>query len=110
MRRLPLLLSVLLLGAGLSAGCAGPPLAGGDPAVRDAVPDEPPPPSRRGRLRWPGISDERPPWLRDLPERIERYPAPENATRAGLEGAADRPPARAAHVLVEPLCGSPERA
>lgn len=24
-----------------------------------------------------GPSDERPPWLRDLPERLERYPAPQ---------------------------------
>ena len=36
----------------------------------------PPPRSMTPRLR-PGPSDERPPWLRDLPVPLERYPAPQ---------------------------------
>ncbi len=75
----------LLLGAGgLLAGCGAtaqrpaspPPGAAGNPAAEEEqVP-------RRVRLRWRGISDERPPWLRDLPAEIERYRAPEDSTRA----------------------------
>jgi hypothetical protein len=77
-------LGILLGAAGLLAGCAATPpppdprsggAAAGPAAEEGQVP-------RRARLRWRGISDERPPWLRDLPAEIERYRAPEDSTRA----------------------------
>jgi len=83
-------LGILLGAAGLLAGCAAtappadpprdPPAAHRGTAGPAAEADEPPP---RVRLRWRGITDERPPWLRDLPANIERYRAPEDSTRAG---------------------------
>jgi hypothetical protein len=79
-------LGLLLGAAGLLAGCAatGP---RPDPAASGAAatPAEEQLP-RRVRLRWRGISDERPPWLRDLPAEIERYAAPEDSTRASATG------------------------
>jgi hypothetical protein len=43
----------------MAAACSGPPPRGALPGLHGLP------------------SDERPPWLRDLPERIERYPAPQ---------------------------------
>jgi hypothetical protein len=83
MRRLPFL-SALALGAALLAGCGTPPAASSVPSAIRSAPDEAPPPQRSSRPRWRGISDERPAWLRDLPERLERYRAPEDSTRASL--------------------------
>jgi hypothetical protein len=79
-----LVLGAVLGAAGLLTGCATtaprpePAPVAADPATQEEhVP-------RRVRLRWRGISEERPPWLRDLPAEIERYPAPEDSTRASL--------------------------
>lgn len=83
-RAMRLRLVVLGMGlgaAGILAGCAAtaprpdPAAAGAATPAEEQVP-------RRVRLRWRGISDERPPWLRDLPAEIERYRAPEDSTRA----------------------------
>lgn len=77
-------LCVPMLAAGLLAGCGGTEPAADAPSVRGIEADERVVP-RRTTPRWRGgISDERPTWLRDLPERLERYRAPEDSTRAGL--------------------------
>lgn len=74
MRRVRMLRAGLIVALGMTAGCSAPPPLGMLPYLQ------------RGPL------EDRPPWLRDLPVQLERYPAPhgwggDNLAQAG-DGAA----------------------